>query len=243
VNEFAEFLVALGRIPEAITEWKLFASQMGENDPDHWWALGEIARLRGDWAQAAQLYRRGGELAGYPYAFLEREGLALMRAGELGGALGKFQQAVRVYPKGIWSYWYAGDIERSRGHNSQAKAWYEAAIQAQPNHPQSYLYLAVLAFGDRNYQLAAEYLATARAKDSVKEDRRLYSLLEGILSLPPDKVCNWYIEAAEHFAMVEKPAEAIMMYRRALELDPHNVYVRDKLRELMEKMPVVGKGD
>jgi len=223
VGKYAELLDYVGRKPEAVEVWEVFASQMAEDDPDHWWALAVTAGLRGHWAQAAELYHRGGALAGYPYSFLEREGVALQRAGDLDGAITTFRQAVQLYPEGVWTYWYAGHLERCRGRYAEAERWYQAAADIQPRHPLAHLYLGALALDRGQYDLAANHFATARTKQpDTYDEKRLCWFLERAMGVYDGDRVAWYISLGERFQEIGRVDEAILTYQHALELEPDN---------------------
>ncbi|MEM3484680.1 MAG: tetratricopeptide repeat protein [Candidatus Methanomethyliaceae archaeon] len=68
-----------GRASAAIAVWQDLAKRFPAVDAEHWWALGQVAELEGDWEGAARAYREGAGRSEKPYDFYMREGAAWER--------------------------------------------------------------------------------------------------------------------------------------------------------------------
>lgn len=75
------YLYELGSKEDAIRIWRTLVSELPANDPERWWAAGQVAELEGKWLDAAICYGQGVPLSRKPERFVTRLQYALEQAG------------------------------------------------------------------------------------------------------------------------------------------------------------------
>ena len=79
---------------------------------------GDSFAQRGDWEQAAQLYRQAAAKAGRLPEFHVLMGIALLRSGDATGAAHEFQSELEIAPDSPYARCGLAELEEQRGQNS-----------------------------------------------------------------------------------------------------------------------------
>ncbi len=102
-RETAELLVKLyqktGRTEAIAGAWRQVAATLPEDQPDHWFALGQAAESEADWTQAAWAYQQGAQVAPAPYEFWMKCAGALEKLKRWPEAEGAYRQAMVAQPE------------------------------------------------------------------------------------------------------------------------------------------------
>jgi tetratricopeptide (TPR) repeat protein len=196
--------------------------------PDHYEGLvysGVIHHERGDHARAEELLKRA--VAGYPDSFLPNFSLGAVYAaqGNLTRAAVFLERAVAIEPLPQALY-LLGSALYEMGRLTPAIRRLREAVRQDPTHEEAH-HLLGLAFLDRGWNKKA--LAAFREAQRLNPKRLRYQDLVHYLSgtagapLPgvEGEAAQWLTRAEEQLA-ADKPRQALVSYRRALNLDPDN---------------------
>ena len=98
----AEYLINLykktNQVEKIPTAWQLLVSSLPKDNPDYWWAQGQLAELDQDWSSAAGYYEKGAGLIRDPYPFLMAQGDAYKKLQDWKSAEEVFKAAVKARP-------------------------------------------------------------------------------------------------------------------------------------------------
>jgi len=155
-------------------------------------------------------------------------------ANNFEGALAPLQKFIAEKPEVAFAHFQLGYAYTALKRGDEARAEYERAIALDPKMPEAYLNLGILLLDKQEY--AAAVVPLSKAVELLPGQSRPRSLLavaqersgdpegaarsfEGVLHLDPnDQAANGYL--AELDLRRNKPAEAEMRFRHALEIRP-----------------------
>lgn len=128
----------------------------------------------GDWAAAAEYFRKGIALEPRGASLHHRLGTALFQMGDTQGALKQFQEAVRVSPEYAVAHYSLGVLMEASGRDKEALEQYSNAVRYDPSYAQARVRLAdVLRRGGGLQESLAEY------EQALKIDSRLADAMFG----------------------------------------------------------------
>jgi len=234
-----------GKYPEALTPTLQLHAAFPE---DHIYIgrLAEIYDRLGQYHEEAQLWEKFMEHAPLPIEACPQIGLAYEKQGLRQEAIGAFERCLALDPENRDSIFYlANSLERSNQLDRAAEL-YEHGISIAPNSPDLLLGLARINLRRGNVSAAKEGASIVLAKSPENTDAFLvlglaYSeegdlpharmiLQKGVKLADTSSALH---AALARIAEREKNVpEAIQHYQRALELDPGNRDLADRLGAL-----------
>jgi tetratricopeptide (TPR) repeat protein len=96
----------------------------------------------GNWAVAAELFRRGLELAPSDTSLRHRLGTALFQMGAVRGAVEEFERVLRTAPDHARAHFSLGVILRDSGRHDEAIERFSTALKHEPGYVQARVQLA-----------------------------------------------------------------------------------------------------
>jgi tetratricopeptide (TPR) repeat protein len=134
---------------------------------------GVEALNRGNWAAAAEAFRKGTALAPRSASLHHRLGTALFMMGKADDARREFEAAVAVSPRYAKAHYSLGVLLERRGDDEGALARFAKAVESAPDYAQARLRLAdVLRRRGRLQDALAEY-EVVRQADPMLSDATL----------------------------------------------------------------------
>jgi tetratricopeptide (TPR) repeat protein len=103
---------------------------------------GAQALDAGEWAAAAEAFRKGLELEPDNASLRHRLGTALYGAGDAAGAVREFEETLRRHPDFTKAYFSLGMVSSLNGRPKDAIEQFSAALRLDPNYPEARLGLA-----------------------------------------------------------------------------------------------------
>ena len=252
-RETAELLANLyrraGRTEAAAGVWHRVAAALPEEQPDHWWALGQAAEIEADWTRAAWAYRRGADVAGDPYQFWLEHAAALEQLNRWPEAEDAYRQAMIARPQVARPYLRLGDLRAGQGDYEGALGWYSQAQALDPQINPFYLVgnrcwqqeqpAEARAWLEKALQLEPEHLQAnylmAQSLYRLGEKVQAMAFLDQAVSLPsgqPD--WRWVVQLGDWRLELGDRQGALTAYRRALELRPGETTIEERIDKLAE---------
>ena len=208
-------LERVGRYDEALAALTE-AEKLDQDDPGLLLARGIVQLKSGDGAAAMGSFKGyqdkvgGGTLSPMFFAFSV---LAAGIAGDMDRAVEIGREGLNQYPNEGAILVNTGAVLEHRGENEAAETYYERAIKQEPVAPQAHK-----ALGDQSLRRGDKARAKAQYELAIKADPRLGE----------DVYIKLGAIALEH----SETAEAGVMWRRALEINPENHTLQAKLDQL-----------
>ncbi len=133
---------------------------------------GAHALDEGQWAAAADYFRKGIELAPDEPSYRHKLGTALAMMGDTGGAVEQFELVTRRWPKFAKGQYSLGVVMASNGRHREAIERFSAAVQADPTYVEPRLQMAESLRAIGRFQDAlAEYDLAIKLDPRVAEAR------------------------------------------------------------------------
>ena len=125
-KEVVEELAKRQSPEDAASTWRKLFEAASEDDPDHWWALGEIAALAGNIEQALTALQQGEALAADPSPFITRQARLLVESWDIDGAIAAYQRDFYLGPawEKRWSAIRVGELYQKQGKLDEALTWF-----------------------------------------------------------------------------------------------------------------------
>jgi tetratricopeptide (TPR) repeat protein len=197
-------------LPGAVAAFKK-AADLDPQLADPYWLLGEVFLLQGDWAAAADAYRKGTDRACTWAVFWKQGGRTPRLTDQLRNlkdqpkAIAVFQKAMELDPKDFLSCYILGQVFEQQGRHADAEQAYLRAIDAQPAFVPAHGWLAWL-------------LATC-PDDKARDGKRAVEYATAACEQTGwnDPLCLDTLAAA--YAEAGRFDEAVRFQTRALEVD------------------------
>ena len=216
-----------GRILEVqgkIAEAKAAYEQATQINPKLWqtfyyWA--EIANNRGEWQESANIYRKALETNQDVYLLHYNLGYATFRLQSWSESRQAFNKAIKLDPHNPWSYVYLGIID------TNCELWEGAipnllkAISLKTNLTGIYKQLGIVL---RQYFLSLEDLETTVAK-----------ITQLIPFASENQTADFYCQIAANLSHEKQYDGAIIFYKLATKLEPHETQIAQQLQQTQEK--------
>jgi tetratricopeptide (TPR) repeat protein len=164
----------------------------------------------GNWAAAAEDFRKGLALKPADPSLRHRLGTALSQMGDIDGAVAEFRQVIRTSPEYAKAHFSLGVLMEAEGRHEEAMQSFSNALQHDPGYVQARLQRAgVLARSGRPQEALAEYQQVLRRDPAMKE--ALFGHAMALVRL------QQYREARDHLAkgMAAYPADPLFKYALA----------------------------
>lgn len=208
-------LERLGRYDEALAALSQ-AANLHPDDPALQLAQGIVLFKAGSGQAAVNAMEQYREKVGSetpPPMFYAYAVLAAGVAGRVDKALELGREGLKSYPEDGAILVNTGAVLEHKGEEEVAQAYYERAAKSQRPPPQAYK-----AMGDQAFRRGDSKGARAHYERAVKLDGRLGE--------------DVYVKLGDIAVEDSQNAEASTFWRRALELNPHNDEVQEKLERL-----------
>lgn len=241
--------IFLGVIISAPADVQAFAPRGNAAGASYHFMRGYAADLSHDWKVALEQYEKALSLDPSSI-FLKRQVIyARYRNGDADGAVALLQTALSENPDSVEILELAGEIYKDLNKPQDAIGVYQKIITFDPDNAEAQFNLGVLAYFQDDRAMAKEILGrlvrnhpeTIRAIDilaAIAIDEKEYdeakAYLERILSVRED-YDPAYLKLGVISEMQDNPAEAIQYYSKALEYNPHNRQVRERLTQIYLK--------
>jgi len=227
--------------------WGQLAGALSDDDPDYWWAVGQSAEISQDWNHAAEAYDIGSKISSEPYDFLISHGKALANLSAWEDAIDSFQQASAVKPLSIEPYLEIGNIYRRQQDFDDAAAAYEQALVLAPDSFPANYFAGLTYFRLEDDQRAQQLLRhalelkpehadtahiLAQSLNRVGEAQPAREMLEYAVGLQKEKSWNWLKTLGDWRYTDGNIDGALSAYEEALEIQPSNRELQNRLNEL-----------
>ncbi len=178
-----------------------------------------------------------------------QDGLELFEQGEYVLARESFKAALALKPQDPGLLCNVGRCYDRVGKSAQAEQFYNACLQRSPNHTSCRHALAVMLVRDKRPDDAARMiagwiaaepqLAAAYAEDGwywhqAGDLPRAQSRLQQALQIDPHDP-RALVEMGQVYESMSRPDRALVLYERALERDPHQEDVTERINLLLAK--------
>jgi tetratricopeptide (TPR) repeat protein len=229
------------------TSWQKLAGALPQDDPDHWWALGQQAELAQQFEEAVGYYGTGAQIAPDPFEFLMAQGLLLLSLDKMDEAEGLLRHALSLRPKNSQPYLQLGNIYRMRKDHIAAIDWYEKAVQIAPDKFTQNYRLGREYFVLDEFESAEKYLARA-VEVNPGSSSALYFLaqsvyhngrqseaqafLEEAVRRDNESQWNWLVELGDWRVAAGDSEGALKAYYQALRLQPDHPKITAKIEEI-----------
>jgi tetratricopeptide (TPR) repeat protein len=187
------------------------------HSPLNYETQGLQALESGQVRQAADLFRKGLELAPDDPKLLHRLGTALFMEGDASGAVQEFEQALRLAPDFPRAHFGLGMVLNLSGRNTEAIEHFAAAVKYQPDYLEARL------------ALAEALRATGRLQESLPQFKR-------IVELDPSLAEAWVVYART-LVQLERYREARDRLSEAIRIHPGEPELTDLLIRLLAAAP------
>ena len=135
--------------------------------PEAYNVRGGQALDAGQWAQAAEYFRKGLEINPGDVSLRHRLGTALAQMGDKANAAAQFEEVIRRDPTHARAHFSLGVLLNEAGQYDEAIARFQSAIQHEPGYVQARVQLAgALARAGRPGEAVAEYARALEADPS-----------------------------------------------------------------------------
>lgn len=234
-GSLADYYRRAGQPEQSAGAWHSLAAALPEDQPDHWWALGQAAEIASDWGQAAWAYRQGVDTAGDPFVFWMAYAAALRRLERRAEAEAGYRQAIVVRPRNTLPYLCLGELRSAQDDPQGAVSWYQQARALDPAVNPFYLVGSHYARQDRPEQ-ARPWLEEAVQLEPHNPDanhllaQTLYklgdtagaaaALEQAVAGRPGEQSWQWLVQLGDwRLELGDRPG-ALAAYRQALDLRP-----------------------
>jgi tetratricopeptide (TPR) repeat protein len=112
------------------------------DSPQAYESRGIRALNKQQWQEAAELFRKGLDLAPNSAALRHRLGTVMFLMGDPAGAQAQFEQVVRASPDYFLAQYSLGVMLRDKGRHAEATARFTDAVRARPGYVEARLGLA-----------------------------------------------------------------------------------------------------
>lgn len=187
------------------------------HSPLNYETQGLRALESGQVKEAADLFRKGLELAPDDPKLLHRLGTALFMEGDTAGSVQEFEQALRLAPDFPRAHFGLGMVLNLNGRHAEAIEHFAAAVKYQPDYVEARL------------GLAEALLATGRLQESLPHFGR-------IVELDPGFADAWLMYA-KTLIQLGRYREARDRLRQARRVHPDEPELRDLLVRLPSAAP------
>lgn len=160
--------------------WQVLANSTPPDDPQKWWAEGQVAETDEAWQQAAAAYGRGAALAGDPYDFWMRQGHAYEQALDLDLASAAYRNASQARPQSGAPNLALGTIARHAQRYDEAITWYLRAAAVMPGYVEPLGQIGYTYYLWGRYAEARPYFESVLAR-SPNEARIAYYLAQVLM--------------------------------------------------------------
>jgi tetratricopeptide (TPR) repeat protein len=138
--------------------------------PEAYNVRGGQALDAGQWAQAAEQFRKGLEIDPTDVSLRHRLGTALAQIGDTAGAAAEFEEVLRRDPAHARAHFSLGVLLSAKGADAEAIARYRNALQHEPGYVQARVQLAgALARTGRPGEAVTEYSRAIEADPALSE--------------------------------------------------------------------------
>jgi len=204
---------------------------------------------KGDYAGAAELYRKVIEISPGSFTAHYNLGFSLRKKGDLAGAAESFREAVKIRPEDAKAHFHLGYTLEKLNDVDGAEEHYRRSVELDPNNSDVYFYLAgvLKKKGDtegavENYRMALEinpnnYAVLYNLGLTLFYDgdaKGAIEMFNRALELAPHALL--YVNLGLAYLSEAKVQSAIENYRKALELDPRNFYALFNLGDALLKL-------
>jgi len=241
------------RLEEAVAAWQRVATNLSWEDPDHWWALGQMAELKQDWAAAADDYRQAAQLESDPHDSLIRQGLMFQNQREMAAAERAYQQALEARPDLIDSYMRLGHLARMQKNYGTALMWYRQVDAVQPTVAEPQHFQGLVFFEQRDFATARQYFEVASHRnpnsagsfyylalcmyemgDKAQAINTMAQAIEVYLAVDyyAGQPWDWAVTLGDWFAEGGDILRAKAVYQQALDWRPGNEDIQRRMNRL-----------
>jgi len=218
----------LGDTTKAEALWKQ-AVALNPRRSDLYEKLGEAAQGQDKLDEAIAWWQKGLEATPQAPGLRWEIANALITQGQEDDALVLLQQECAITPKAARNHYLLGQVYLKQRAYEEAKAAYEKAIEIEPGYYNAYYGLGTVCMRLKEREQAQSAMARfqeLRSKAEDSEDKRIM-----IDELPPARrrAAVFYGQAYGLYHPQRQAEIGQRLLARALELDPNNAYIWEKL--------------
>lgn len=244
-----------GRLDKSLELWGIITKILPPQDALYWLAKGAEADINQDWLTAADAYEKGAEKATDPRTAASiyiRQAVSLKQVNDWQGAEGAYMAALSRFPEMSLPYIEIGNIRYFLKDYQEALKWYLLAKDRAPQYSAILYHL-----GETYYQLsqldeAIDLLQTVIELEPLNakahyllaqclyaQERKLeaISILSMVIEKNPERTWQWAAQLGDWNLETGNRQDALFAYRQALEWNPENSELKEKLRLFDDILP------
>ena len=226
-----ELYFGLGKVYQAKQLWSravLCYQKAVQYDPNFaraYHELGEILSHQQEWDKAIEAYRQAIRLQpDFSWSY-NNLGYALLQLDRWSDAIPVYQQAIKLKPDFVWSHYNLAEAYGKLGQWSSAIVCYRQATKLQPDLPQVQQRLgdAFYRRSQQDRQQALEHFVLAIEQDPYNTEAYHQALAID------NRNIALYLKLGDIFAESGKTDRAVVTYQMALQAQPRNSEVLERL--------------
>jgi len=244
--------VESGQPDAAMAAWDRVVQATAEDDPDHWWALGQSAELAEDWRLAASAYGRGADQSDAPCSFYQRQAASLEQLEEWDKAESVCWRALAVCSDLMWPYLRLGHLCRRQADYARALHWYRQAEILWPENIYPTYYIGISYYEQEDYDRAKTYFQRALVSVprhlgstyylawslyQLGEKQSAVEMLSRAIDLHPRQPWDWAVWLGDWYLELGDPQKALSAYQQALEWNPRDENIQARIETVLKSVP------
>ena len=152
----ANLNMKLGLHQDALATWQRLSTSVPETNPDHWFAIGQMAKLNEEWEQALDAFETGAQIAPNPFRFYYEIAGVYKRLKDFQEAKYYYESALQLKPGDVWSYIEIGNLELQQENYEEALVWFERATEIEGGRLHALYYLGIAYWKHKSFDQALE---------------------------------------------------------------------------------------
>ena len=217
-NNLADSYEKLGRLDDALKEYKLIVEKIDPNYMRAYYGMGNVYLKKGKPEEAIRYYRKALKMHPKFALAYNNLGIAYDNLGRYDDAIAAYKKAIKFDPNFVKAYNNLAIVYAKKGMYKDALSALKRALELDPGYAIGYVNLG------RLYTMTGDY---GRAEEALRR----------ALKLRPNFAYAYGLLGSVYLGKKEE-GKAVSCFRRALELEPEGPrakYISSILRKLEDK--------
>lgn len=207
--------------------------------------LGTVSRVLEDWDSAIDAYIKVLSIAPDDLDANYNLGVAYLKKGEYSASREKARKVLAIYPQYIWAYILMGDSYRLESKYDQAEEWYKKVVEMDDYKSLGLRYLGINSLAGHDAITAISYFEQAlklsfepelffwlgQAYVQQQDYENALAQFQMATRLAPENY-SFHLALADSYYSLGQKEDAILEYRRVLELSPGSIEAESRLNQL-----------